>query len=183
MVIFIFAQTVHSCILKPGQMSWYTERSLTELSLGGLLILVVIRWEGVSYWSLDGRGSPIGQYVRETLLLVIGWEELSDWSSVEKDSPISRQMTRAFLLVIRWEELSYWVIRWEGLSHWSSGERALFVGVKSLLIVPVEVEIDFLYWLLCEVNFSMVSRWERLLHWSSGDTVCTYCLAFRGGLL
>ncbi len=38
-------QTVHSCVLKPTQMSWYTERSLTDLSLGGLLILVVIRYQ------------------------------------------------------------------------------------------------------------------------------------------
>lgn len=39
----LFNQTVHSCILRPAQVSWYTERAVTELSLGGLLILVVIR--------------------------------------------------------------------------------------------------------------------------------------------
>jgi hypothetical protein len=42
-MLVLCVQTVHSCVLKPAQMSWYTERSLTELSLGGLLILVVIR--------------------------------------------------------------------------------------------------------------------------------------------
>jgi len=39
----LFNETVHSCILRPAQVSWYTERGVSELSLGGLLILVVIR--------------------------------------------------------------------------------------------------------------------------------------------
>jgi len=39
----LFNQTVHGCILRSQQVSWYTERAITELSLGGLLILVVIR--------------------------------------------------------------------------------------------------------------------------------------------
>lgn len=39
----LFNQTVHGCLLKNTQVSWYTERAITELSLGGLLILVVIR--------------------------------------------------------------------------------------------------------------------------------------------
>jgi len=39
----LFNQTVHSSILKPVQVGWYTERAVTQMSLGGLLILVVIR--------------------------------------------------------------------------------------------------------------------------------------------
>jgi len=39
----LFNETVHSCILRPAQVTWYTERGVSELSLGGLLILVVIR--------------------------------------------------------------------------------------------------------------------------------------------
>merc|ERR1719414_2465393 len=39
----LFNETVHSCILKSQQVQWYTERAVTQLSLGGLLILVVIR--------------------------------------------------------------------------------------------------------------------------------------------
>jgi len=39
----LFNKTVHGCVLKSAQVSWYTERAITELSLGGLLILVVIR--------------------------------------------------------------------------------------------------------------------------------------------
>jgi len=39
----LFNQTIHGCILRSQQVSWYTERAITELSLGGLLILVVIR--------------------------------------------------------------------------------------------------------------------------------------------
>jgi len=39
----LFNQTVHSSILKSQQVQWYTERAVTQLSLGGLLILVVIR--------------------------------------------------------------------------------------------------------------------------------------------
>jgi len=39
----LFNQTIHGCILRAQQVSWYTERAITELSLGGLLILVVIR--------------------------------------------------------------------------------------------------------------------------------------------
>merc|ERR1719318_818300 len=39
----LFNQTVHGCILRSQQVSWYTERQVSELSLGGLLILVVIR--------------------------------------------------------------------------------------------------------------------------------------------
>lgn len=39
----LFNQTVHDTVLRPQQVSWYTERQVSELSLGGLLILVVIR--------------------------------------------------------------------------------------------------------------------------------------------
>jgi len=39
----LFNQTIHGCILRQNQMSWYTERSFSQLSLGGLVILVVIR--------------------------------------------------------------------------------------------------------------------------------------------
>jgi len=39
----LFNQTVHGSLLKPQQVVWYTERTVTQLSLGGLLILVVIR--------------------------------------------------------------------------------------------------------------------------------------------
>lgn len=37
----IFNKTIHNIPIK--KLSWYTERSLSEISLGGLLILVVIR--------------------------------------------------------------------------------------------------------------------------------------------
>jgi hypothetical protein len=37
----IFNKTIHNIPIK--KFAWYTERSLTEISLGGLLILVVIR--------------------------------------------------------------------------------------------------------------------------------------------
>ncbi|XP_023348059.1 dymeclin isoform X3 [Eurytemora carolleeae] len=36
-------QTIHGCVLRGAQIGWYTERSCTDLSLGGLVILVVIR--------------------------------------------------------------------------------------------------------------------------------------------
>lgn len=36
-----FGQTVHQIMLK--NIGWYQERGLTEISLGGLLLLVVIR--------------------------------------------------------------------------------------------------------------------------------------------
>jgi len=39
----LFNKTIHGCILRQNQMSWYTERSFSQLSLGGLVILVVIR--------------------------------------------------------------------------------------------------------------------------------------------
>ena len=39
----LFNQTVHCCVLKPHQLLWYSERSLSEISLGGLLVLVIIR--------------------------------------------------------------------------------------------------------------------------------------------
>ncbi len=37
----IFNKTIHTIPIK--KFAWYTERSLNEISLGGLLILVVIR--------------------------------------------------------------------------------------------------------------------------------------------
>jgi len=52
----LFNQTVHSCILKQSQVAWYTERAVTELSLGGLLILVVIRT--IQYNMLKMRQVP-----------------------------------------------------------------------------------------------------------------------------
>jgi len=39
----LFNQTIHGCVLRLNQITWYTERSCTDLSLGGLVILVVIR--------------------------------------------------------------------------------------------------------------------------------------------
>merc|ERR1740131_154373 len=39
----LFNQTVHSIELRSQQVTWYTERAVSQLSLGGLLILVVIR--------------------------------------------------------------------------------------------------------------------------------------------
>lgn len=39
----LFNQTIHGCTLRPAQISWYTERSCTDLSLGGLVVLVIIR--------------------------------------------------------------------------------------------------------------------------------------------
>jgi len=39
----LFNQTIHGCILRNAQTVWYTERACTDISLGGLVILVVIR--------------------------------------------------------------------------------------------------------------------------------------------
>jgi len=39
----LFNQTVHGSLLRAQQVAWYTERTVSQLSLGGMLILVVIR--------------------------------------------------------------------------------------------------------------------------------------------
>ena len=39
----LFNTSVHDVGLKAAAVDWYTERALQEISLGGLLILVVIR--------------------------------------------------------------------------------------------------------------------------------------------
>lgn len=62
-----FSQTVHQITLK--SITWYTERALTEISLGGLLVLVVIRT--IHYNMLKMRVSfnlPIF-YVNSVLIL------------------------------------------------------------------------------------------------------------------
>ena len=53
----LFNTSVHDCMLKG--IDWYTERALAEISLGGLLILVVIRT--IQYNMLKMRVKTLGQ--------------------------------------------------------------------------------------------------------------------------